>query len=291
MKSRYLFNATTGSVLVTPYDYVLEARPGSLRLIQPSGATHAIHLVVIIAVVFGYLGLFALVANSSIYQAARPWENPPLLWATLGLFFLGFFASLYATERWGQRLAVRGATRLSARADAVTLRGLQTGRLIQKVLLQTADNRLLPMDIEAAENRFRKALDIARVPLPPVPVSDEEYALMESSRRATLDTAPGPVGPGRVNVPGLAFVMLFVGFFDTLSLWVLASGELVLGILGLAIFGPMTIYMAYAVARTRRFHCGVCDHLTTFRRRGETWTCGRCGGSWPRSPGAPQVGG
>jgi len=194
MKSRYLFNATTKSVLVTPYDYVLEARPGSLRLIQPSRTAHAIQFVVVIAVVFGYIGLFAFLSGSSPYRDARPWEDPLLLWTSVGLFLAGFFACLYATEKWGQGLALRVGTRRPARAMSVTLRGLKTGRLIQKVLFQTADNRLLAMEVEGSEGRFRRALEVAGVPLPPVPLSEEEGGSIESSRRATPESAPPPAG-------------------------------------------------------------------------------------------------
>jgi hypothetical protein len=291
MKSRYLFNATTRSVLVTPHDYVFDSVPGYLRLVQPSGAVHAIRLIVLIAVIFGYIGLFDLVASSRPYQAARPWDNPTILWTVLALFFIGFFVLLFGTERWGQHLAVMTGGRFSGRSSLVSLRGHKVGKLIQKGLLTTADNRVLSMEIEATKARFREALELAKVPLPIVPLTKEEFESIESSRQAVSIAAPGRVGPGRFNFPGVAIVIVFAGFFDGLFVWAFASGEFVLGTFGFVIFGPLTGYMLYAVARTRRFHCAVCDRVTVFRRRGETWTCAGCGESWPRAPAGLRMNG
>lgn len=280
MRSRYLFNATPGSVVVSPYDYVLEARAGSLRLIQPTAAVYAIMLAMFLAVVFGALALFAVVGNTSLYQDARPWENPPLFGTILLLFLAGFLGALYLTERWGQRLAVRAATRLTTQANQARIRDYRPGKLIQKVVVQTDDNRVLPMEIEAAESRFRAALELAGATLPVTPITEEEVLELDRERGRFLRTAPAPRGPGRFNTWAFVFVVGFLVVFDALAVWLFLTGASILALVSMAIFFPFTISVGLQLARVRRYHCYVCGRLTVFRREGDRLTCGRCGGSW-----------
>jgi predicted RNA-binding Zn-ribbon protein involved in translation (DUF1610 family) len=280
MKTRYVFNASRGSVLVTPYEYLLEARPGSLSLVRPSGIVHLIHLGMLLAVIFGYLGAFVLLVSSSLYQAARPWENPPLLWTTLGLFLVGFFVPLFATAKWAEGFAARSARRFSSRVDSVTLRGYSGGRIVQRVILQTSDSRILRLDVEATEKKFGAALRLAKVMIPPVPLSEEELSSIELARRQAVGTHLEPLGPHRANLAGFGIVAFFVAL-NLLCLWLLRSGEIVPGVVGFAMFVPLTAYMAWYVAtRTGRFHCVLCGRATVFRRDGKVWTCVQCGNSW-----------
>jgi hypothetical protein len=283
MKSRYTFNASGGSVLVSPNEYVLEVLSGSLRLLRPSGLVHLANLTVILAVAFGYLGSFVLLVSSSFYQSARPWESALLLWTALGAFFIGFFVLLFATAKWAPEFAMRSVGRRSSHAVPVVLRAWEAGKLIQKVLLQTADHRILAIEVEATQDRFKEALRLANVALPTVPLLEEERLSIESARQRVVRESPEPRGPGRVNVPGLAILASFI-VLNLLYLWLLGGANIVLGAFGLVAFGPLTVWLAwYVPTRTGRFVCGVCNRLTVFRRRGEKWTCVQCGNSWHRS--------
>lgn len=280
--ARFLFNATAGSIMLTPSEFVLEARPGTLRLVRPSVGAQGLYLLLMLVVAFGYIGLFILVAGSETYQNARPWENPTFLPGFLILFLIGFFASLFGAEVLGRRFSVWRAARGSNPADAITLRGLVEGRMIQKLLVQTADARILVIEVEARGRRFREALGLAGVRLPLPPFSADEAAAVEAIRLRALREAPGPTGAGRPNVSGFLFVAAVGIPFLSLFVGMLVIGEILTGILGLSMFVPIVVYLARVFTHTRRFSCGVCGRETVFRGVGGTWTCARCGGSWPR---------
>ncbi len=280
--ARYLFNATAGSILLTPSEFVLEARSGTLRLVRPSGGAQGLYLLLVLLVAFGFIGIFALVAGSEAYQNARPWQNQAFVWGILILFLVGFFASLFGAEVSSRRLVVWRAARGSSPADAITLRGLREGRMIQKLLVQTADVRLLVIEVEARGRRFHEALDLAGVQLPLPPFSEDEARAIGASRLKVQREAPGPAGAGRPNLPGFLFVAAVGVPFLSLFVGMVLIGELLTGVLGISLFAPIVVYLAYAIAHTRRFPCGFCGRETVFRGSGGQWTCARCAGSWPR---------
>lgn len=289
MKSRYSFNATGGSIYLTPSELILEARPRSLRLVRPRARAYLFQLVLIIAISFGYLGVFGLIAGTGFYQAARPWENPSVRWAFMGLFLVGFFVLLFLSEVWGRRVGLRIAEKSPTDADVVRPREILAGRLVQRVVLQTADGRLLRVEVEAAAARFRRALDLAAVSFPLEPVSEEELAALEAARRQAMIVAPGPEGAGRFNTLGVATSVAIAAFLDGLSAWLVVVGNVGFGALGLALFFPLTTYGVYMDARGRRFDCSVCRKLTSFRRGRGSWVCQRCGNSWPIEPATPRA--
>ena len=168
MKSRYAFNATEGSVLATPYQYVLVARPGSLRIVNPSAGSLLVTLAMLLACAFGVIGAFSFVAMSPWFPASVSWENPPLLGAFVVAFFAAFFGMLYAAERWSRTLAVAISSRQPGRAWDVTLRDLKPGPLVQQLVLQTSDNRFLSVEVEATTAHMNDALRIGGAVLPPV---------------------------------------------------------------------------------------------------------------------------
>ena len=164
MKSRYAFNATEGSVLATPYQYVLVARPGSLRIVNPSARSLLVTLAMLLACAFGVIAAFSFVAMSPWFPASVSWESPPLL----GAFVVAFSGMLYAAERWSRTLAVAISSQQPGRAWDVTLRDLKPGPLVQQLVLQTSDNRFLSVEVEATTAHLSDALRIAGAVLPSV---------------------------------------------------------------------------------------------------------------------------
>ena len=280
MKSRYTFNATEGSVLETPNQYILVARPGFLRIVQPSAGGYEVTLVLLVASAFGVIGAFSLMANLPLFSAVS-WENKPLLGLFLFAFFAAFFGMLYAAGTWSRTIAVAIASRRPGNAWDVTLRDFKPGKLVQQLLLQTPDNRFLSVQVEATTARLNNALRLCGIVVPTAPPTEAEVAAATVAQRPVVGPSLAPTGPGRINVA--VFVIAgFIGLLNVLYVWFLVAGTgVALGILGLVIFVPLAAYLLRIGLTSRRFTCNSCRTETVFLRKGTTWTCSRCHGSWP----------
>jgi hypothetical protein len=263
--------------------------PGRERVELTIQSGYAYHTMWFGLLSFGGMALLAGLAP------APPEQEPNRIWFVLGF---GLFAALFVLGV----MHYHGPRTLVAEADGVRL--LRGERVLREIPWEQATwlvhgTRVLTSWVLASREGYlfrirgrrpwlRIAVDnvVYRMPEHELAAFAAAAAQMAATRGVAVDKIThGEATRGRLALrifgerfnAGAAFASAISGLFVLLSLWMWVGNGRTVGIVGLAISGPLTAYFAWVAVVSRRLYCPKCGTHRMLVPRGGGWRCGWCG--------------